>query len=145
MSELWQSVTDWLGQQENLLLWGSLFSVVMFFGSLAVIPWLVSRIPDDYFLHKKQQPSKTFSSHPAILLVVQLVRTAFGLLFLTLGFAMLFIPGQGLLTMLIGLMLIWFPGKYRLEKRIIRRPGVLKGINWLREKRGNLPLRISDE
>jgi hypothetical protein len=58
---------------------------------------------------------------------------------------MLFIPGQGLLTMLIGLMLIWFPGKYRLEKRIIHRPGVLKGINWLRKKRGNLPLRISDE
>jgi hypothetical protein len=78
-------------------------------------------------------------------LVVQLVRTAFGLLFLILGFTMLFIPGQGLLTMLIGLMLIWFPGKYRLEKRIIRRPGVQKGINWLREKRGNLPLRISDE
>ena len=38
MTELWESITGWLGQQENLLLWGSITSAVMFFGSLAVIP-----------------------------------------------------------------------------------------------------------
>jgi hypothetical protein len=58
---------------------------------------------------------------------------------------MLFLPGQGLLTMLIGLMLIWFPGKYRLEKWLVHQPGILKGINWFRGKRGNLPLRVKDE
>lgn len=145
MTELWESITGWLGQQGNLLLWGSISSAVMFFGSLAVIPWLVSRIPEDYFLHKQPPPSRNLGSHPAILLVVHLVRTAVGLLFLALGIVMLFLPGQGLLTMLIGLMLIWFPGKYRLEKWLVHQPGILKSINWLRGKRGNLPLRVKEE
>ncbi|MFQ6608993.1 MAG: hypothetical protein ACE5EE_10760 [Fidelibacterota bacterium] len=142
MKELWKSLTLWLGQQENLFFWGSIVSAVIFFGSLVIIPWLVSRIPYDYFLYDEQPPLRKFGSHPAILLVFHLVRTAFGLLFFILGFIMLFLPGQGLLTMLLGLMLIWFPGKYELEKWFIRQPGILKGINWLRKKRGNQPLVI---
>ncbi len=145
MKELWKSLTLWLGQQENLFFWGSIVSAVIFFGSLAIIPWLVSRIPHDYFLHEEQPVSRTLGSHPVAILVVHLVRTAFGLMFLALGLAMLFIPGQGLLTILIGLMLIWFPGKYRLERWLVRRQGILTGINWLRKKRGNRPLMVSDE
>ena len=51
-----------------------------------------------------------------------------------------YLPGQGLLTLLIGLMLTDFPGKYRLEKRLIAQPGVLKAVNWLRARAGHPPL-----
>jgi hypothetical protein len=42
---------------------------------------------------------------------------------------MIFIPGQGLLTMFVGLNLLDFPGKYQLEKRIVRVPPPLRAIN----------------
>ncbi len=49
---------------------------------------------------------------------------------------MLVTPGQGLLTLLIGLLLLNFPGKYRLERWLVRRPGVLRTLNWVRRRRG---------
>jgi hypothetical protein len=32
-----------------------------------------------------------------------------------------------------------FPGKYHLERWLVLRPGVLKGLNWLRRRQGQLP------
>ncbi|HRD19060.1 MAG TPA: hypothetical protein PLB60_08410, partial [Candidatus Marinimicrobia bacterium] len=50
------------------------------------------------------------------------------------GFLLLFIPGQGILTILVGIILMNFPGKYRLERKLVQRPGVLQGINKIRKK-----------
>jgi hypothetical protein len=49
---------------------------------------------------------------------------------------MLVTPGQGILTLLIGLMLMNFPGKYHVERWLVMRPGVMRGMNWLRARRG---------
>ena len=40
---------------------------------------------------------------------------------------------------LVGLLLMNFPGKYRLERWLLRRPGVLGALNWLRGRRGLPP------
>jgi len=56
--------------------------------------------------------------------------------------AMLVLPGQGLLTMFISLMLLDFPGKRRLEQSIVRRPIILRSINWLRERHHRPPLEL---
>jgi hypothetical protein len=53
---------------------------------------------------------------------------------------MLFLPGQGLLTMITGLLLIDYPGKFRLERKIVNTPAVLKSLNWLRAKAKKPPL-----
>jgi hypothetical protein len=37
-------------------------------------------------------------------------------------------------------MLTDFPGKYEVEKRLIRQPGVLKAVNWLRHRSGHPPV-----
>jgi hypothetical protein len=58
------------------------------------------------------------------------------------GFLMLFLPGQGLLTIAVGLLLLDYPGKYSLERRIVSRPSVLQGINWVRAKGNHPPLRV---
>ncbi len=55
---------------------------------------------------------------------------------------MLFIPGQGLLTMFMGIILIDYPKKYAVEKRLVSTPAVLKGINWLRKKAGKSALKV---
>ncbi len=52
---------------------------------------------------------------------------------------MLVTPGQGIVTLLIGLLLMNFPGKYRVERWLVLQPGVLRGLNWLRQKRGHQP------
>jgi len=59
-----------------------------------------------------------------------------GLVFLLGGLAMLVLPGRVLLTLLVALVLLDFPGKYRLEKRLVRSPRVVSGINWLRRPTG---------
>jgi hypothetical protein len=55
---------------------------------------------------------------------------------------MLFIPGQGLLTIFMGLVLIDYPKKYILERKLVKTPVVLKGINWLRKKANKPPLNV---
>jgi hypothetical protein len=52
------------------------------------------------------------------------------------------VPGQGLLTVLIGLTLLSFPGKRRLERRFVRMPALLRGINRLRGRFRRPPLEI---
>jgi hypothetical protein len=44
------------------------------------------------------------------------------------------VPGQGILTMIIGFTLIDFPGKVGLERRLVKRPFVLRQLNALRRR-----------
>ena len=73
-------------------------------------------------------------------LLLVILKNSLGLVLALLGVVMLFTPGQGLLTLLAGLALMNFPGKYRLERRLALSPGVLKGINWMRERRNYPPM-----
>ena len=68
-----------------------------------------------------------------------LLKNLLGAVLVALGVVMLFTPGQGILTLLAGLLLMNFPGKYRLECWLVQRPGVLRGMNWLRERHGEPP------
>jgi UPF0716 family protein affecting phage T7 exclusion len=65
-----------------------------------------------------------------------------GTVFLIAGFLMLFLPGQGLLTMLIGILFMDFPCKRRLEARIIGQPALFNAINAMRQKFNKLPLTL---
>jgi hypothetical protein len=49
---------------------------------------------------------------------------------------MLFIPGQGLLTMFLGLVLLDFPGKYKLQLYCLKVRPVRRSLNWIRRKYG---------
>ena len=62
-----------------------------------------------------------------------------GLLLVAAGLAMLFLPGQGLLTVLIGVCVMDFPGKRGLLQRLVRGPKVQGALNWIRRKRGKEP------
>ncbi|MDD2468611.1 MAG: PGPGW domain-containing protein [Desulfobulbus sp.] len=113
-----------------------LFSFVTFVGSLIVVPWLIGRMPKDYFIAHWHQLESSRKAHPALGLIMLILRNVFGVLLLVAGFAMLFLPGQGLLTMLIGLCLMDFPGKRHLMGIIVGKSSVQRGLNWMRRKRG---------
>ena len=130
----------WVGANESLLWWLGIASAITFIGSLIIIPYLVVRIPADYFTRPKDTKPKR--QHPVVWLFGSIVKNFFGILFVLAGIAMLILPGQGILTILIGLMLINFPGKHNLERRIIQQPAVLRAINWMRAKADHPPLQV---
>jgi len=72
-------------------------------------------------------------------LMINIVKIMVGLFLLICGLVMLFLPGQGLLTMLMGLSLIPFPGKKKLEKAIVARKSVRYSLNWIRMKANKKP------
>lgn len=127
------------------VLW-SLFvlSVVGFVASLIVIPFVLVRLPPNYF--DERYPRTWMKEHHPVLRWVGLIlKNVVGVLFFLAGVAMLFLPGQGLLTMLIGLSLVDFPGKRRLESKLIGQATVLKTINALRHKFGHPPLTVAGD
>jgi len=117
----------------------TVLSAVFFVGSLVAIPFLLVRLPEDYFDMRRPRPWLE-NHHPALRLLGRILKNMLGVIFLFAGFLMLFLPGQGVLTMLIGISMLDFPGKRKLEARIISQPAVFQVINRLRVKFGTTPL-----
>jgi len=69
-------------------------------------------------------------------------RNLIGLVFVLAGVVLLVLPGQGLLMIIIGLLLVDFPGKRAIERKIARRPKILKLLNGIRSRRGRPPLVV---
>jgi UPF0716 family protein affecting phage T7 exclusion len=98
----------------------------------------------DYFIYPHQIPLQR-RHHPVIRLTILIVKNLLGFLFLIAGFIMLFIPGQGLLTIFVGIVLLNFPGKRKLERKLILHPKILPAINLIRQKAGKSPLRTKND
>ena len=139
--EWWNILTEWFSANEALLFWVGIGSAVMLVGSIAALPWLVGRIPVDYFDHRKEPVHASLEQHPLLRFTIHLLRNLLGAILIIAGILMIFLPGQGLLTLLLGVMMTHFPGKYRLEQWMIRQPGILPALNWFREKGGHTPLQ----
>ena len=133
-------MSQWLDDNTALLTALAIVSVVVFVGSLLVMPILVARIPADYFAHERRPESAWAGQHPVVRVVLLLLKNAAGVLLMLAGLAMLLTPGQGVLTLLAGFLLIDFPGKYRLEQKIVRCERVRRLLNWIRRRKGRAPL-----
>ena len=117
-------------------------SVVLLAISIAVIPWIVIKIPQDYFHERYRVRISKQSGHPLFTQLLAGIKNLIGFIFVVLGILMLVLPGQGILTILMGLFFMNFPGKYRLERKIVSSPKVLKSLNWIRAKANKSPLVI---
>ena len=119
-------------------------SIVFFVGSLIAIPFILVRLPTDFFDIRVPRPWME-NHHPVLRLLGHLAKNVVGSIFLFAGFLMLFLPGQGILTMLIGVTMLDFPGKRKLEAKMIGQPAVLSTINNMRQKFGKPPLTIAPD
>ena len=118
-------------------------SIVGFIGSVIAIPWILVRLPQDYFCER--HPRTWMKDHHPILRLIALgVKNVVGWLLLLGGIAMLVLPGQGLLTILIGVSLMDFPGKRAIERKLISRPLILQAINRIRQRFDRPPLFIEE-
>ncbi len=125
---------------KNLILWFGSISLFVFLISLLSLKWLVSLIPEDYFINKKDSKIKT--NNILIWYIVLILKNLIGYSLILGGIMMLVLPGQGLFTIIIGLMMSNYPGKYSIEKKLIAIPTILKSINWLRNKSNKPPIRV---
>lgn len=136
------AIFDWIQGHEVLLGWLSVVSALMFVGSLLAIPWLVVRIPADYFVRRQHFVDRWQPRHPLLRIALLALKNSCGIVLVAAGVAMLVLPGQGILTILVGLMFLDFPGKLRLERRLAQQPAVMAAINWMRAKAGRPPLEV---
>ena len=137
MSELQDLLT------EPLLWWSLVLSGMVFVGTLLAVPWIVARLPEEYFDHQQRGSANSPVNHRLLYHCFLILKNVAGVVFLIAGVAMLVLPGQGLLTIVIGLSLINFPGKSRLERYLASKSWMLRSLNWIRRRRGKPPFRIS--
>lgn len=129
----------------NLFGWFALVSLATFVVSGVALPWLLTRLPEDYFLEVDREVPPSWPRRRALYWAWRLLKNLLGVVLLLAGFVMLFTPGQGMLTTLAGLWLMDLPGKRRCERHLIARPKVLASVNWIRHKAGKPPFQVSTE
>ncbi|MBN2279161.1 MAG: hypothetical protein JXQ65_01125 [Candidatus Marinimicrobia bacterium] len=112
----------------------SLISVITFLGSIILIPFLIINLSPDYFSGKKK--SLYLYKHPLIRYIILILKNVMGFLLIIMGIVMLFIPGQGLLSIAIGLLFINFPGKKKLEYKFFTNAKIASVINHIRSRAG---------
>lgn len=133
--------TDFLGGNETLVYSLLAASFITFVLTLLAVPWIVVRIPHDYFSRGARAIMPPIGNRLLHLSFI-LLKNLLGIVFLVMGLGMLVLPGQGLLTILIGVMLLDFPGKYSFECWLVSRGPILRSVNWLRTRFGRRPLEF---
>ncbi len=133
---------NWITDNGALLALLGGLSILAFFGTIIAMPLIIAALPEDYFIDDSRRVSAFAESHPFLRLMFHLLKNGLGIVFIPAGFVMLFIPGQGLLTIFIGLTLLDFPGKRRLELKLISYPRIHRAIDWIRKKARKKPLLL---
>lgn len=122
---------------------GIVLFTVTFSGSMAVISFILVKVPATYF--QESHPRDFWvERHVAIRWAGVIAKNLLGTVLVLLGILMSIpgVPGQGILTILLGVMLLDFPGKRRLEHKLVSRPMILNKINRLRHKFSKPPLLL---
>src|SRR5215468_9817605 len=97
---------DWVRSHQTILLWLAVVSVCTLALSAILIPWMVVRIPRDYFTRGRHHALPWEDRHPIVRMAMIAAKNLVGLFFVLIGIAMLVLPGQGVLTILAGMMLL---------------------------------------
>ena len=130
----------WLDENQLLVSVLGTLSVLLLGVTVIATPWLVGRLPSDYF----SAPRAPLAGRGARRLLVLAARNVAGLAFMALGLVMLITPGPGVVGLLLGLSLCEFPGKHALLRRLVGRRDVLASLNWLRRRTDSPPFHPPD-
>ena len=117
--------------------------LLTFFGAIAVVAFVLVRLPADYFEPRVARPFMLAWPRP-LRWIGLLAKNALGVLIIAIGVILSLpgMPGQGILMMLFGLMLLDLPGKKTMVHRIARIPRVIATINTLRARYAKAPLKV---
>ncbi len=129
----------------SLMVLFGVVSLLTFVVSGIALPWMLTRLPEDYFLDTDRVVHPPWPRQRALYWAWRLLKNLLGVVLLLAGIVMLVTPGQGVLTILAGLWLMDLPGKRRCERHLIGRPKVLASVNWIRHNAGKPPFQVSTE
>ncbi len=115
-------------------LYTTIVITLLYIASIAIVPWMLIQLPSDYFAHEERETCLWKGDSALIKSFLIIFKNIIGAILLIAGIAMLFLPGQGILTIIGGLSLMNFPYKYNVEKWVINKPIVLKTFNLIRKK-----------
>ncbi len=142
---------DWLQEQWSrldgrgeLLWWLGAASFATVVVSAFAVPFLIRRMPHDYFLEHSAGADWMRRQHPVLRWVLLFLKNALGAVLVVGGLIMFLTPGQGILTLVVGLLLINFPGKRRFEIWLVKRQPVHRAIDWMRRRAGRPPLELPE-
>ncbi|MCK5834193.1 MAG: hypothetical protein KAG98_00495 [Lentisphaeria bacterium] len=108
--------------------------VILYLAAMAMVPWMIIRLPSDYFSKEARENCLFKGNSLLVKSILLILKNLIGWILVLSGIAMLFLPGQGVLTVVTGVFLMDFPHKYKMEKWIISQPVVLKVFNKIRKK-----------
>lgn len=113
-------------------------SIVTFVAGLLLVPFIVARLPQDFFV-REETVEWRWPESPLGWLIWSF-RNVLGVFLIVPGIAMLIAPGQGLLTIAAGIMLTTLPGKRRFVLWLVHFGGMQHTLNWIRKKAHKPPL-----
>lgn len=136
-----QHTLDSWGVTWGQVLIGVLFSALTFAGSIAVVTFVLVKLPANYF-HSSHDRAFLADRHLVLRWLGIFFKNLIGIVLVFFGVVMSLpgVPGQGVLTILLGIMLLDFPGKREMEAKLVSRPKVFRTINRLRARFGKPPL-----
>jgi archaellum biogenesis protein FlaJ (TadC family) len=136
---------------QPLLNFAAEYAVWLVAGSLLTIaigiflgPWLILRLPADYFTYRRRQAMRATRNRPGVHLLLTTAKNVAGAILVVAGLCLFFLPGQGIITLVAGLIIMNYPGKFQLERWLVSRPKVLPALNWLRRRYGRDLLQEPD-
>jgi len=132
------------GCENGATMWELALGVLLFAGTIVAIPIVVAALPADHFADERPPRRPWSRAHPALRVVLLVLKNLAGYALVGAGAAMLVLPGQGLLTILIGLGLIDFPGKRDFERWMVCRRPVGITLNWMRRRAKRPPFVLPD-
>lgn len=139
-----EPILNWAKENKVFFAWVASISAFTFLLSLLLVPFLVRKIPEDYFLEEDPEADAIREKYSGLRILFLILKNFFGWIVLLSGILMLLTPGQGVLTILIGVMMINFPGKRRLEIKLVSLKPLKRAINWMREKGNKPPLKLPE-
>mgnify|MGYP001822945203 FL=1 len=79
---------------QQLVLWSGVASAVALLAKLIGVPWVVARLPRDYFCQPRREAWRESNGEPLCALVLGGLKNLLGSVLVLLGVVMLFTPGQ---------------------------------------------------
>lgn len=119
---------SWANAHSGGLVGLGVISALLFVVTLASVPYLLMRLPADYFV-------KPARSRP---LGLRMARAFVGSVLVVIGVAMLVLPGQGVLTILFGVTVLWGANN-PIVRWLLARPGIRRVLDRMRERAGERP------
>jgi hypothetical protein len=130
---------QWISK--DTLLWVSTISGVALLVLAIVIPWLIVKMPEDYF--SNPQRYNWLGRKPATIRIpIRILKNVFAIALVILGAIMFLTPASGLFPILLGVALADVPGKSKLQRWILGKKTIRKSMNWLRRKFHRKPVQM---